>query len=111
MFRLRFCSAQHDKLRTARTASDNDEAGMTDDEIMSNDEARIVRAESRFVIRMSSFLRHFSKPRHTKAASDPAHLRLRECFALLDCTLYAAQDNFLEKLDVVRIDNLLINFD
>src|SRR6266849_151399 len=55
--------------------------------------------------------RTLSEPLQSEATSDLRHLRLRERFALLDRLLHAAQNNFLEKLYVIRIDNRLVDLD
>src|SRR5207245_3327265 len=46
-----------------------------------------------------------------KSARDFCHLRVRKRFSLLDCLLYRAQHNFLEKCDIVWIDNFPVDLD
>ena len=60
-----------------------------------------------FDIRISSLL----QSRYAKPASDLRHFGLRERFALFNSLLDSAQDNFLEKFDIVRIDNFLVDLD
>src|SRR5207249_10645032 len=51
------------------------------------------------------------QPRYAKPASDLGHLGLCERLTLFNSLLDRAQHNFLEKFDVVRIDNFLIDLD
>src|SRR6266478_4371007 len=49
--------------------------------------------------------------RYAKSASDLGHLRLCERLTLFNSLFHGAQHNFLEKFDVIRIDNFLIDLD
>src|SRR6266516_2226511 len=62
---------------------------------------------SSFDIRISSLL----QSRYAKPASDLRHFGLRERFALFNSLLDAAQDNLLQKFNVVRIDNFSVDLD
>jgi len=48
---------------------------------------------------------------NAEAPGEFCHLGLGERFALLDRLFYSVQDKVLEKFDVVRIDNLLVDLD
>src|SRR5437762_2984252 len=80
---------------------------------MSNNTRGIASDYSGFVINLSFVIRISSlqsrQSRYAEPASDPAHLRLGEPLALFNGLFHSAQDNFLEKFDVVWIDHLLID--